>query len=313
MPVQHTTQATGTNDGTKQVSVNVWNEAHTISEYIDIPVPTSTPSAPAAGSRLYTSSHAGKAFLTWKGPADVETMVQAHIGEMAAVYRLITGTGTTTTTLVTALGCGFNVNGTGNGTTLTLPAPATGSLLGNLRRYSNVTQTTSSTQITIRPNVAMASRVTGYMMMMTVNLASTSANNFGFFGLLDIITNITTNLNMTTSTTNAKIGIGFASNTGNWQLICGAAGATPTLTDLGTNFPINTTAFLRLSLFCERDTSTVFYLVENLTTGNTASGSITTNLPAAATLMAPYQYMTNNSNAAAVGWTSTGWSLEQYI
>jgi len=319
VPVQHTTQATGTNDGTKQVSVNGGNEAHTVSEYIDIPVPTSTPAAPAAGSRVYTSSHAGKAFLTWKGPADVETMVQPHLGEMAGYLRLGPGTSGTTTTLCSIFGLGagstsgYSVNGTANGTTLSITTPSTGSLLNNVRRYSNVTQTTSSTQINVRPLTATASRVTGYLMMMTVNLASTSANNLGFFGLLDTTSNITTNVDMTSSTANAKIGIGFNVNTGNWKLICGAAAASPTVTDLGANFPINTTALLRVSLFCERDTATVFYLIENMTTGSTASGSITTNLPAAATLMCPFQYMSNNTNAAAAGFTSTGFSLEQYF
>lgn len=38
--VTHTTQATGTNDGTKQVSVNAWNEGHTITGAMENPMTT---------------------------------------------------------------------------------------------------------------------------------------------------------------------------------------------------------------------------------------------------------------------------------
>ncbi|CAB4165317.1 hypothetical protein UFOVP821_38 [uncultured Caudovirales phage] len=309
MPIAHTTTATGTNDATKQVSVTAWNAAHTISEYVDIPVPTSTPAAPSTGSRVYTSSHAGKAFLTWKGPADVETMVQPHIGEMAAIYRVITGTAAAAGTVMTGIGMGF----TSTASTYAFSTPTTGSVLGSLRRYVLTSTATAGNQISNRGNVLMASSVTGYMFMTTAHLNALGTANLGFFGLMDTTSAISTAVNYTTTTVQNKIGIGFALNTGNWKLIYGPAGSAPTSTDLGASFPINTTDLLRLSLFCERDTTTVFYLVENLTSGATASGSITTGLPAAATLLGPYQYMSNNAANTAVGFSSVGWSLEQYI
>ena len=49
MGLKHAYQATGTNDGAKQVSVDRWNADHVIDSEIDNPVLSSDPAAPADG------------------------------------------------------------------------------------------------------------------------------------------------------------------------------------------------------------------------------------------------------------------------
>ncbi len=115
----------------------------------------------------------------------------------------------------------------------------------------------------------------------------------------------------------ARIGIGFIANTGNWFLNT-SDGTTITWTDLGANFPLSTSDMIELVLFCRPFLSTagnVTYRLRRYTTGSDnaaqeTTGTISTNLPAATTLIYPWGFFSNNATAAAVSWEFVSAALE---
>jgi len=149
----------------------------------------------------------------------------------------------------------------------------------------------------------------GFEFLVRIALNQMNTANRGFFGISDAVA-VATNIDPTTSTTNGKVGLGFNANTGNWQLIRNVAATAPTVVDLGANFPIDTTSVIELLLYVRPFNTTaadIGYRVRRYTTNSDAhafetSGTLSTNLPTAATILQPWCFMTNNATAAAVQW-----------
>ncbi len=306
MGLKHSIVVTGTNDAAKQVSVNAWNADHAVVASMNFPEQTVVPTAPAAGVELFLQG----VFQDWRMLASENAagrveFIAPHPWRHN-VFRLVPGGGTTATSFAACVGCGF----TGTASSFSAQVPAAGSAVTLSTRYTCATSTSTSNVVDIRPTSLLASRTSGFSFAMTFQPRVLSAANRAFFGLLDVTT-APGNIDWTTTTTQNRIGIAINSNTGNWKLITGVTGTAATVVDLGVNFPVNTTDMTRLSLFCTAsDTSTVYYRVENLTSGLSTSGTITANLPSATVLLAPHQYLTNNTNGTAVSFDSTGWYLQ---
>jgi hypothetical protein len=139
----------------------------------------------------------------------------------------------------------------------------------------------------------------GFFVQMRFGINTLQSGQRGFFGISDS-TAAATNVDPTTSTTIGKVGVAFNTNTGNWQLVQNVAGSAVTATDLGANFPINTTQLFELILFCGANDSGISYKFTNLSTGNSVQGQLTTSIPANTTFMTVQQWVTNNATAAAV-------------
>jgi hypothetical protein len=141
----------------------------------------------------------------------------------------------------------------------------------------------------------------GFRQVMRFATETLVAGQRGFFGLSDLGATNPTNVDPLTSTAGNKIGVAFNVNTGNLQLINNAAGTLPTVLDLGVNFPINIANLYELVLAALPNAAGVDYTVTNKVTGNSTSGTLTTNIPANTVFMAPIQWMTNNATAAVFG------------
>lgn len=297
----------GKSDGgdTSLVRPSNWNAEHTLDTSLDYPEQTTNPSTPAAGqARVFARVRGGHTALeVLQDNGHLSTMGVSEA--FSTCYKIQPGTGTAAGTIVIGVGCGFTASGAN---TYALPTPATGSVLNTSRRYTLETGTTSGTFMNVRNNALICSTVTGFLFSTTVSLIGMSANQRTFFGLMNTTSAITTATDWTTSSSQSKIGLACSTNTGNWRIVWGPAGSAPTATDLGANFPVNTTDFLRLTLFCLRDGSSIAYEVENITTGNVTTGTASSNLPSGQ--MGGYQHHTNNTNGTNVGYASTGWYIE---
>lgn len=139
----------------------------------------------------------------------------------------------------------------------------------------------------------------GFRIQIPFGLGTIQAGNRGFIGLDSASAN-PTNVDPLTSTTSAKFGVGFNTNTGNLRLIYNVAGTAPTTADLGANFPLNTTNWYKLFLWANPNASSIGYRVTNTGTGATTSATISTNLPANTAFLSPLLWMTNNATAASV-------------
>lgn len=109
------------------------------------------------------------------------------------------------------------------------------------------------------------------------------------------------------STLTNIIGVGYDNGDTNLSIMHNDGSGTATKVDLGSNFPkpsADNTNFYRLKVWCDPNTSEVYYWIKNLDTDNTASGTLSTDLPAAT------QYLTLHSYTS-VGGTSevTGMSF----
>jgi Major tropism determinant N-terminal domain len=85
------------------------------------------------------------------------------------------------------------------------------------------------------------------------------------------------------------------------QIMHNDAAGTCTKIALGANFPVNTPAAMyEVAFFCAPNGDAVGYRVVRLDTGVVASGSITTDLPAKATLLSWHAFANNGGTAASV-------------
>lgn len=122
-----------------------------------------------------------------------------------------------------------------------------------------------------------------------------------FVGLRDTSSNPTA-INWLTSTTPGRIGLAISANTGNWQLVHCLSGSTPTTVDLGSGFAVATTKLLRLQLSCAPNASGIAYSVRSYNSSGvidaTASGTVSSNLPAQATLLRMLASANNGATAS---------------
>lgn len=98
------------------------------------------------------------------------------------------------------------------------------------------------------------------------------------------------------------IGVGCDANDTTLQLYCAAGSAQPR-TSLGANFPTNTANvdIYELALYAPPGGTSISYQVTRLNTGHVASGTISSNVPAATTMLTPQIWRTNGATATAVG------------
>jgi hypothetical protein len=92
------------------------------------------------------------------------------------------------------------------------------------------------------------------------------------------------------------------------------ASGTATKIDLGASFPrptVDQTSLYELSLFSPKGTTqSVDWLVTDPVSGATASGTITTDLPATTTLLAPRGYMSVGGTSSVIGFGLVGMYLD---
>ena len=95
--------------------------------------------------------------------------------------------------------------------------------------------------------------------------------------------------------------VGNDSGDSNLQMMVNDASGACSKVDLGASFPKNElNAIYDISFFAASNGSDIKYTITKLTDGATASGTIDSNLPAAATFLAPHIYMNNGATASAV-------------
>ncbi|MDQ5932680.1 MAG: hypothetical protein QG649_765, partial [Patescibacteria group bacterium] len=265
----------------------------------------SDPAAAAAGNlKIYAKDIAGRVMPKWIGPSGIDTPFQASLA-FNRVAMVSPGGGTT----ITALGTAFTNVGT-----VSHPAPASTNYMTSVRRSVLTMANTAGSLASHRQQTLQAWRGNaagkgGFFFTTRFGTPTTGTGNRVFVGLNDLTT-APTNVDPLTSTANSKIGMAINANTGNWSVIHNVAGTAPTQIALGSNFPINTTDMYELVLYSPPNGSTIGWRVTNKATNNSTSGSISTNMPATTTFLAPQMWMTNNATTGQRALATAGWYLE---
>ena len=123
-----------------------------------------------------------------------------------------------------------------------------------------------------------------------------------FFGLANI-TSAPTDVEPSTSVN--CIAMGWDAADTNIQIMFNDAAGACTKTDLGASFPVPTTdrtALYSLEMFSPKGTTqSVEWLVTDMVSGATASGTISTNLPATSSLLAPRGWISVGGTSSVIG------------
>lgn len=296
MGIKHSYTATGTNDGTKQVSVDRWNADHIIDTELDLPR-IDAPTAPAANNiAIYGQNRAGRMLLTQMGPSGLDTSLQPHLGGNKVGIWIPPGNATT---VPGVLGIGTL---TAVGTATARNAAAT-SLATRMLRLGYVSAATAGSLTSIREPQAKYTTGAGdglggfYYRVRFVPSNAAAVTGERFFAGLSASTGAATNVEPTSLVNVA--GICQLSTSTNLQVY--AAGAsTSSAVDLGANFPANglSTDAYEFAMF-SGPSGGISWQVWRLGTAFTASGTFAA-APSSSTFLCHQIWKTNNATALAV-------------
>lgn len=278
---------------------------------LTLPTASAEPASPSAGNVYLYSREIipGNTVLKIKRPSGIDSPIQdSLIFNRTSIWRAsaaaITAMGAGALTTVGTLSAGTNASGSAKSQGQKIVNTSAGTAGALASAYANNVNLAPM----FRGNVAGEG---GFRVCLRFSLQTLQSGNRGFFGLADVVT-APTNVDFTTNTTPGKIGLAFNANTGNWRLINNITGTAPTTLDLGANFPLDTASLMELCLFCRPHNGTsagnIGYRIRRYTTSSAdpafeTSGTLSTNIPAATTLLHVWNTMTNNATAAAVAWT----------
>ena len=310
MGIKHNHTATGTNDGTKQVSVDRWNEDHKIDAELNIPALAVDPIAPPDGFlNVYAKKLGGRTMLMQMGPSGLDTSFQPNLGGNKVALWMPPGGSTTVPGVfgmaaLTALG------------TATSRVVAVTSLLTRMTRLGYVSAATAGSLCGVREAVAKYTTGAGGGLggffaryRFGVSDAAAVATARMFVGL-SASTAAPTNVEPNTLVN--SIGIAKLSTSNNLHIYCAGSSAGANLIDLGANFPANTLSAdaYELTLFSSPGGGNIGYRVTRLNTGHVTEGTITTGLPTSSTLLCHQLWRTNGTTALAVGLDVCGIYIE---
>lgn len=263
------------------------------------------PVAPNNGElKVYAKNIAGRMLPKWMGPDGFDTPFQSGLF-FNRVSLLQAGGGTT----IDVIGCTITNVGT-----VSHPTPVVTNIRTIQNRFTITSAVTAAAMASTRPIVlecvrGNAADIGGFFMLSRFGLTTLQAGMRGFFGLVSTIA-APSNIDPTTDTTLAKIGIGINANTGNLKLINNAAGTVPTVLDLGASFTVDVTNMYEIILFCKPNDTKVEYRITNMNSKVETKGSITTNLPLNTSFLARTAWLTNNATLAAVAFDCSRFGLE---
>ena len=279
-----------------------------VSQPIEMIAQSALPTNPGSGKlAIYPRNRAGQIWLDVLRPSGRDFPLQPHFG-VNRIARWSPSTGST-----------VNIDGmprTAIGTAST-PTLAATNLGTSMRRWTMTSAATASAAAEDRSTSWVcwrgnAAGLGGFTYVNRLSLTTLQATGMGFFGLYGSTSALATTL--TLATVINCIGIGFQRGTHtNWQLVHNDGTGAPTLTDLGANFPINTTHVLTLFIMAAPNSGTIGVRVVNETTGNSTEFTISTDMPAANQFLSPHNYMNNEATAAAVAYDCAGVYIETDI
>jgi hypothetical protein len=288
MGLKHSYTATGTNDGTKQVSVDRWNADHVVENYIDLP-DIATPAAPTTGwLRAFAKNRANRATLNTVGPSGVDVAYQpAFFGNTVVMWQPGTGT-----TVAINFGVNFTARNSGTNAAQAHPGRTSTNAATSLSRATFSTGTTATGASGIQSGATVAWRgndvgLGGFFFMARFGIETFAADMRAFVGL----SAQNAVMSADPSTWNNTIGLGKDSADTQWQVISRGTAATKTSSGL----TIAAGTILDFYMFAPPNGSNVSVRLVNAINGTVYIDDVTisANLPSATTFM--YMHAHNQS------------------
>lgn len=276
-----------------------WGESTTAtigSDLITLSARGANPSTPGAGTLLYYNYPAGGRQLPRiMGSSGLDTALQPALFGNGIILLA-----PNTTTTMFSMG---TVAPTFVGT-LSTPTLTANSLRESTRRSQLLSAATGGSASEARIAYASVWRgngagLGGFFFRARVGIGSSVSTQRLLIGLTSATTAITTTIDPS-SLTNC-IFLGADAGDSNLQIMHNDAAGTCAKADLGSSFPkVELNAIYDVTFFAPPNGSSIGYTVTKLNDGTTAEGTISSELPAAATFLAPHLYMNNGGTASAV-------------
>lgn len=264
-------------------------------------LPVTSPATPLAGLKVFCKSLANRLLLSIKGPSGLDMALQHNLYRNGIYLAKATGNSTTTTFVG---GVSFSATGTATAASVSVTNMHT-----QMKRVDYLVTTAATNAVAgFRANSAQyfrgkTSSEGGFFFVGRWGpaIGVATATKRASFGLHN---NQSAPTDVQPSTILNQIAMGWDSGDTNIQIMHNDGSGTATKIDLGASFPIPTsdrTKVYELSLFCQPGGSTVYYEVLDIETGDIASGSITTDLPSATTLMHLKGWMSAGGTSSVIG------------
>lgn len=305
MTLRHNHVATGANDGSKQVSVDRWNEDHVLDAEFTMPL-VASPATPGTDKlNLFARKIGGRMMLAQMGPSGLDTAFQPNLGGNKVALWMPPGGSTTVPGVfgmaaLTAIG------------TATSRAVAATNLLTRMTRLGYVSAATVGALAGAREAVAKYTTGAGaplggaYVRYRFAPSDAAAVTGARMFVGLSSATGAPTNVEVTTQTN--VLGVCQLSSSNNLQ-IYGAGATTGTPVDLGSGFPANgNTVPYELTMFSPASGG-CHWQVTRLDNGAVASGTFAA-VPLGTVLLCHQLWRTNNATALAVGLDICGIYIE---
>ncbi len=264
------------------------------------------PSAPSASTmHMFARSVGGRMMPAWMGPTGLDSPVQPLFGlNRVAIWRP-GGNGTAVTI--------FGMPAIGVSGTASAENVAATNLYTRMARiaYRITTASTSATADWrgggLQYSVGAASAGLGGFFTVIrwgISTGGTTATTRAFAGMRGD-TNLATDVNPSSQIN--ICGMGWDSGDTNIQFMHNDGSGTATKIDLGSSFPrpsANTTDVMEIVLFAPPGTTqSVSYRVTRLDTGDTTSGTVTTDLPSTTQFLAPRANISVGGTSSVIGLT----------
>lgn len=251
-----------------------------LAEYLS----TDAPAAPTDGVALFARQRANRVLANVRGPSGLITPLSGNpLWAVKAAYFGASGNGTT----VTAINHGTSASGTAGTATV-----ANTSLFSSVRRVRYTSGAAANSPAGIRHNQIQfwrgnAAGLGGFFYVAQFGVATFQTGMAFFAGMAPAAVlgnaNPNTLLNM--------CGFGFDASAGQttWQFYTNDGSGVATTTDLGVNFPANTSGvdWYEARLFSAPNGADIGWSFERLNTGHLAEGLATTDLVPNTTFMSP--------------------------
>lgn len=254
---------------------------------------------PTVGSgsllRLYADNVGGRIMLKMLGPSGLSTSLQPAI-YANGMYIVAPGTGAVMNVLggpaVTVVG------------TMTHPNLVAGGLRVSTSRAQTLSAATANSIAEVRGTFARifggdAPGLGGHTTRIRCAFPSTTALQRGFAGVTS--STAATAATSTVAALTNMVGIGFESADTNLYMYSNDAVGSASRVNLGANFPISVNSVFDLTMFSAPNSGVIGYRVDRLDADVApATGTLTTDIPASTTFLAPHVWINNGGTAAAV-------------
>jgi hypothetical protein len=280
-------------------SITFVANASSIPDVVELPEQVSDPAPIADTVQLYSRDVATRSMPTVIEPVGMPYELQASLFRKKIGLITYAGAGVGT---VTQLGTGASLITAVAGRNV-----ASTNLFTSIRRAGHVTATGAGSTAGIRGGntqnwLGNAAGLGGFLLHFRggPSSAATVADSRCFVGMYGTGANIG---NVDPSSLTDIIGFGSDAGEANLSVMHNDSSGTATKVALGANFPAQTLSvdMYDMFLFAQPNATEVGYKIINLTTGNEASGNITTDLPSNTTFLAWQVWVNNGATALAAG------------